>query len=152
MTTSRSKAQGTRFAWRLRKRFVASGLPAKTLAEEGPNDEGDIELMVWEYDGLSDFSHRRRVVVEARSRQNMSLHAAMMRALDKESRRAVKEQRPPDPVALVWERMLPLAPGRQRRVAAGPVLVTVTLDYAIRQWGGNPLAQAIDMAVNDAEA
>jgi len=141
MTTSRSKAQGTRFAWKLRNRLVAAGLPAKALPEGGPLDEGDIEVHIW--DLTYGEPQARRIVVEARSRQNMSLHTAMVKALQKEDRAALREDRYADAVWLAWERMIPLGPGRKRRVSAGPILVTITLDEAIRLGGGKPDAQAI---------
>jgi len=70
------KKQGTQretwFVNEARKR----GFPAQRLVEGGSADEGDVELWI----GLDS---SRRVVVEVRDRQAMSLHTALEKAVGK---------------------------------------------------------------------
>lgn len=146
MTTSKQKAQGTGFSYWLRRKLVASALPTKALPEGGPLDEADLETMVYDTNPANNYF--RRVVIEARARQNMSVHVAMAKAIGKEERAAKREDRPPDAVWLVWKRFAPIRPGEVRRRALGPPLVIMELDEAIRLAGGRPEAQVIA----DAEA
>lgn len=135
MTTSRSKAQGSRWERWLRRRFRASGFGVEDIHH---GRVADIRLWAFGYEAAG------QIVIEAKDTANLSVHAALQRARDKARRNGWQGM-----VALAWQRHL-LKPGNVRRTAVGDPVVVIALDDFIRATGGR--ADAPMLEVDDAEA
>jgi hypothetical protein len=108
---SKSKDQGTRFQTLLKKRFKEAGFQVTVLGEEGLNDIGDLLVI----DEFGD-----HWVIEARHRENMSPHRALLAAV----RKAEKFTDAVVSTALIWKRSLK-KPGQKVRTADGTGVVVI---------------------------
>src|SRR5512137_2959765 len=104
---SRNRDQGTHWEQFIVKVAQACGLKAWPLARRGPSDPGDLAIQTPDGDVI---------VVEARCRQNMSVHRALAEARDQTD----KADLPFVPLCtvLAWKRLQPT--GGERRRQAGP--------------------------------
>lgn len=109
---SKNRNQGTAWQRGLVTLFRVAGFATKVLPELGSNDEGDVETWIG----------GKRVVIECRARENMSIHTALTKA---------KNKAPDDIVALAWKRLVK-SPGRVRRIAAGKPTITFTVEDFLR--------------------
>ena len=134
MTTSKSKAQGSRWERWLRLKFRASGFGVEDIHH---GRVADIRLWAFGYESAG------QIVIEAKDAANLSVHTALQRARDKARRNDWQGM-----VALVWQRHL-LKPGNVRKTAVGDPVVVIALDDFIRATGGR--ADAPMLEVDDAE-
>ncbi len=98
---TRPKDQGTRLETAIVNELVDRGHKAARLAEGGSNDLGDIMVELANYDGL---------VIEAKARQALGIHAAVAKA----DRKAGAF-----PAVVWWKRLIKPADGGRRRAVDG---------------------------------
>ena len=134
MTTSKSKAQGSRWERWLRRRFRASGFGVEDIHH---GRIADIRLWAFGYEAAG------QIVLEAKDTANLSVHTTLQRAREKAKRNGWNGM-----VGLVWQRHL-LKPGNTRKTAVGDPVVVVSLYDFIRMTGGRPDAPMLE--VDDAE-
>lgn len=135
MTTSKSKAQGSRWERWLRRRFRASGFGVEDIHQ---GKVADIRLWAFGWEAAD------QIMIEAKDTANLSVHTTLKLARDKAKRNGWDGM-----VGLVWQRHL-LKPGNQRKTAVGDPVVVVSLADFIRIAGGR--ADAPMMEADDAEA
>ena len=106
--SNRQKQQGTRLETSIVKR-LNTGLrhgAARRLAEGGTNDEGDVEL---------ELPHGHRLIIEAKHRQALPVHAALEKAMIKAGS---------TPAVVWWKRTMRKEGGTRRsKVGVGEVVV-----------------------------
>lgn len=113
------RAKGVAFESAVVAKVQACGLMARRLPEGGPDDQGDVE--VWLPDG-------RRVVVECKHTDALSVHRVMAKTL----RKAARGRHPASASAVCWKRGRKTGDsGRSVTVEPGPVVV-----MALDEWIG----------------
>jgi hypothetical protein len=107
---SKSKAQGTAWETALKRSMeaVLPGVPVVRLVEGGVYDRGDLAMVV---DG-------QEFILEARDRETMEVHKALLKAQIKAGPGAI--------AAVVWKRKA-RKPGNTMRTQVGPPVVVLGL-------------------------
>jgi hypothetical protein len=111
MTSSKQKQQGTAWQRAVRHVMEVRGFKVEVLPEGGVNDEGDLWVP------------ELNMVIECRTRMQMNIHDATLRAQQKAA--MIRQAR----VAVAWKR-LGLKPGNRKRTQVGVPIVAMP----INQW------------------